>query len=429
MTASHALEDLLEVPLVDALTGRRSRRFGLGMEIPSGPLAYRSDAAPVPLTDLEQSVLVAAGTGVSGWSFGVPYGPDRPQSHAHYSVRYTGRTAPTAGGFGTPVLLFTDDDGTYLTDTRDAAPDDTRTYDGDPGQAARIIDVCRAHTTQLSDQRLDLPDEPPHMLPPNLWMANAPGSTLFMPLGDASEQTLALMAMAIGNGNVIVDDRAGRPAGDPAPHIRSGLLDEEAKVPLSVLLQNAYEANCLELAVMGHNMVLTLQAMGLGGLYFTGLNRWSVLGAFADEGVLGLGFRFVDNPDLPMPDPVGIDGVYEGLCPPYHDDMHAAVEEFVRRKFGEGGAYTEAGGALRDDAVLRAVEPYSDEFVAYLGDVAQYIYDTRERFPGTFTTMVLPGYVQAVHLDTGYYDRFYEPGAYLETHARHWEVWHDAAPA
>jgi hypothetical protein len=33
---------------------------------------------------------------------------------------------------------------------------------------------------------------------PNLWMANAPGSTVFMPIADASEQVLALLAMAIG---------------------------------------------------------------------------------------------------------------------------------------------------------------------------------------------------------------------------------------
>lgn len=424
MSARDSLSNLLEYPLVDAINGRRSRRFGLGMEIPTGPLAYESESEPVPLDDTEQAILVAAATGVSGWSFGVPYGPDRPDSHAHYTVRYTGRTAPTAGGFGTPVLLFTDDDGIYLTNTRDVEPDRVREYNGDQQDAEDIVDLCRQHTMQISDTRLDVPAQPPHMLPPNLWMANAPGSTLFMPLGDASEQTLALLAIAIGNGSMIVDDEAGRPAGDPKPHLASGMLDEERKIPLSILLQNAYEANLLELAFMAHNVVLTMQAMGLGGLYFTGMNRWSVLGAFADEGIDGLGFRFVENPDSPMPDPVGIDGVYEGLCPPYYDDMHQAVSAFVERKFGDEGAYSDGSGALDEEATLSNVEPYSDEFVAYLGSVAQYIFQQKGRFPGTFTTMVLPGYVQAVHLDTDYYDRNYRPGAYLESHASHWDVWH-----
>lgn len=227
MSDQHPPIELVDYPLMDAIAGRRSRRFGLGMEIPSGPLAHESESDPVPLTELEQSVLIAAGTGVSGWHFGVPYGPDRPDSHAHYSVRYTGRTTPTAGGFGTPVLFFTNDEGTYLTNTWDVEPDDTRVFHGESDEVEHLIDVCRKHTTRLSDRRLDTPAEPPHMLPPNLWMANTPGSTLLMPMGDASEQTLAVMAIAIGNGTVIVDDEAGRPAGDPKPHIASGMLDDD----------------------------------------------------------------------------------------------------------------------------------------------------------------------------------------------------------
>lgn len=68
--------------------------------------------------------------------------------------------------------------------------------------------------------------------------------------------------------------------------------------------------------------------------------------------------------------------------------------------------------------------PYSEEFVACLAEVAQYVYDTRGRFPATFTTIVLPGFVQAVHLDTDYYDTHYQEGAYLPTHAEHWQRWH-----
>jgi hypothetical protein len=270
------LADFVDFPLIDAMYGRRARRFGLGMQIPSGPLAFTSRAAPEPLSELEQAALIAAATGVTGWHFGVPHGPDRPDRHGHYAQRFTGRTAPTAGGFGTPMLLFTDDDGTYVTNTRDVQPSAITEFHDGVDDAERIMAVCRKHTTQLSHARLDLPAAPPHMLDPNLWMANRPGSTLFMPVGDASEQFLAFMAMAMANGTVIVDDAAGRPAGDLAPFIRSGLLDDAKRTPLSVLQMMAYEANCAELAFMGHNIVLVMQAMGLGGLFFTGLNRWCV---------------------------------------------------------------------------------------------------------------------------------------------------------
>jgi hypothetical protein len=418
---------LIEFPLLDAIAGRRARRFGLGMELPSGPLAYTSGAEPVPLSELERSILVAAATGVTGWTFGVPFGPDRPEEHAHYTQRYTGRTTPTAAGIGTPVLFSTDDSGTYFTNTRDRRPERVGEFDGDRGKAfGHIVDVCRTHTVRLTDRRLDLPAVPPHMLEPNFWMANAPGSTLFMPVGDASEQVLGLMAMALANGNVLVDDIAGRPAGDPAPFVRSGLLQETKRVPLTVLQQMAYEGNVAELAFMGHNMVLTMQAMGLGGLYFNGLNRWSILGAFAEGGVEGLGFRFVHDDRWVLPNPVGLDGHIEGLCPPYVSNMREAVNIFIERKFGPDGAYNpRTPGPWHDaSAVKQGVTPYSEEFVDCLTDVAQYVYDTYGKFPNTFTTMVLSGFVQAVHLDTGYYDTNYQPGAYLETHARHMERWH-----
>ena len=84
-----ALSNLLEFPLMHAIFWRRSRRFGRGMEIPSGPLAYKSKFEPLPLSELEQSILIAAGTGVTGWNFDVPFGPNRPKEHASYTLRFT----------------------------------------------------------------------------------------------------------------------------------------------------------------------------------------------------------------------------------------------------------------------------------------------------------------------------------------------------
>lgn len=421
-----AMADLLGYPLMGAMFGRRARRFGVGMEIPSGPLAYRSRTEPFPLTELEKSILIAAGTGVSGWNFGVPFSPARPKEHADLTVRFTGRTAPTAAGIGTPVLFHTDDEGTYVTNTRDVVPDQPASSMDDPDQAAGILAVCREHTEQLTSRRLDLPSAPPHMLPPNVWMANAPGSTLLMPVADASEQFLGLLSIFLGHGNVIVDDEAGQPAGRMSPFIRSGLLDEEKKFPLSVLEHLTYEANTTELAFMAHNITLTMQAVGLGGLYYNGINRWSVMGAMTADDIEGLGFRFVADERWTVPNPVGLDGVLEGLCPPYYPDMRAAVEGFVERKFGPGGAYNPANpqGPWKDARIGRDVDPYTDEFVDCLSEVAQYVYEKHGKFPGTITTMVLSGFVQAHHIDTEYYDTYFQPGAYLETHARHAERWH-----
>jgi hypothetical protein len=421
------LEALLDFPLVQALFGRRARRFGMGMEIPSGPLAFKSEKDPLPLTELEQMILVAAAAGVSGWSFGVPFGPRTPESHAEFTLRFTGRTGPTAAGLGTPALFFTDDLGCYCTRTRDVRPELMREVSGEENALEKAVAVCRQNTVRIRDGRLDVPSLPPHILPPNLWWANKPASTLFMPAGDAAEECLGLMALMLRHGVMVVDHETGAPAGNLEPFIRSGLLDREKQFPLSELLNTVHESLCLELAFMGHNIVLMLQAIGLGGLYFNGMDDMSVLGAHARDGIAGLGFRFVEDERWATPNPVGLEGVYEALCPPNLPDMHAAVEAFVRRKFGPDGAYDpDTPGPWRDSGeVKKTVSRYGSDFVDCMSEMARYIHDKYGKFPGIRSTIVLPGYVQAHHLDTAFYDKHYKDGAYLATHAQHAERWHD----
>ncbi len=420
------LQSLLQFPLIHALFGRRARRFGWGMELPSGPLAFKSAKEPLPLTEFEQNILVAAATGVTGWSFGVPFGPRTPESHAEFTVRFTGRPAPTAAGIGTPALFFTDDNGCYCTRTRDVRSTAMRELDGSESGFERALAVCREHTLRVRDGRLDLPSVPPHILPPNLWWANKPGSTLFMPVADASEECLGIMGLMLRHGVMVVDHETGEPAGNLEPFVRSGLLVPEKRLPLAELLSDVHECVCLECAFMGHNIVLMLQALGLGGLYFNGADMLSILGANARDGINGLGFRFVEDERWVVPNPVGLPGVYEALCPPNYPDMHAAVKVFVERKFGPDGAYAQdAPGPWRDESgVRRTVEPYTQEFVDCMSEVAQYIYDKYGKFPGIRSTIALPGLVQAHHLDTDFYDKHYKAGAYLHTHAEHQERWH-----
>jgi pimeloyl-ACP methyl ester carboxylesterase len=66
-----ALRELAAFPLVEALYGRRSRRFALGDEIPDGPLAYRSTREPVSLTELERMLVLTAMAGTTGWHYAI----------------------------------------------------------------------------------------------------------------------------------------------------------------------------------------------------------------------------------------------------------------------------------------------------------------------------------------------------------------------
>ena len=54
MTASELLDLAWSYPLFEALYGRRSRRFGLGFEMPEGPFRYKSAHTPVSLSEIEE---------------------------------------------------------------------------------------------------------------------------------------------------------------------------------------------------------------------------------------------------------------------------------------------------------------------------------------------------------------------------------------
>ncbi|MDI6720183.1 MAG: hypothetical protein QMD46_11290 [Methanomicrobiales archaeon] len=60
-------EEMRNFPLVGALMGRRSRRFLLGASIPAGELAFTSRHEPLPLSRLEQLLVLTAVGGSTGW--------------------------------------------------------------------------------------------------------------------------------------------------------------------------------------------------------------------------------------------------------------------------------------------------------------------------------------------------------------------------
>jgi len=63
------LELAVSMPLIEALHGRRARRFALGAEIPDGPLKFKSRHEPMPLSELEQMMVLTAAAGNTGWFY------------------------------------------------------------------------------------------------------------------------------------------------------------------------------------------------------------------------------------------------------------------------------------------------------------------------------------------------------------------------
>jgi hypothetical protein len=226
------------------------------------------------------------------------------------------------------------------------------------------------------------------------------------------------------NGLVLTDDINGRSV--PGIEKFKSIVDVNNTWPITFVEQWSLAELTAELSTSCYAGTLMLQAMGLGGWMFNGLDPFSVLGASGDPAVPGLGFRYDTDKRWPYPNPTGLERVMEGFCPPHYPDMRASVEAVCERKFGPGGPFhQETPGPWKDTAKVRsAAEVHSEEFRECVALQAQYVFQTFGKFPGTVPSIFLITYLQAHHLDLEFYDQFYKPGAYLKTHADHIARWH-----
>jgi hypothetical protein len=337
-----------EVRFVETLFGRRSRRFAVGATIPDGPLAFASPNAPFPLTEAEELLVALALTGNTGWNFGIMRHPRYAPHLSNYAGSAGGRTHPSAAGFHTSQVFFTNDRGIFFLPTRDApalnAPNAT---------LEERLEAHRDRVVQLSESRLRIPAEEPYMEGHNTWIANCGGSTLFIPVGDLAQHEILILCFYVQNGYCIYDDISGAPI-DGLERF-GDLVDLENPFPLSFVEQYALTELTVELGASAFAGALMLQAMGLGGWMFDGIDPFTVLGASGDPEIPGLGFRYDQREGWPLPNPTGLEGVFEGHCPPHFPDMRAAVRAVAERKFGPGGPYhPDTPGPWKDARTVRS---------------------------------------------------------------------------
>ena len=415
--------DALEFPLVDALFGRRARRFSLGASIPDGPLTYASRHDPMPLTELERMMVLTAAGGNTGWHYAITRNARYAPHLANYSAAAGGRTFPSAAGFHTSEIFFTDDDGVYMFETRDAPALTERAGDGSVDPIA-LLEAHRSRIRRLSTGRLHLPAEEPYMEGHNTWCVNRPGSLLMFPVGDLAQHQLAVLCFLVQNGYCIYDDISHEPI--PGIERFRHMVNVDTPLPLTFAEDYALTECSAELSASCYAAMLMLQAMGLGGWMFDGIDRFTMLGASGNPDVPGLGFRYDTDDRWPLPNPTGLAGVFEAHCPPHYPDMRAAVEAFAQRKFGAGGPFNaETPGQWRESSRVRSsAQVHSEEFKECVTLMAQHTYDRFGKFPGTVPSLFILMYLQAHHLDLDFYDHHFREGAYLTTHAHHMERWH-----
>ena len=430
------VRSFLRYPLIDSVLNRRSRRFAVGSEIPGGPTKYKSAHPATPLEEVEEAFLMQTGTGLTGMLLGdLPFIDDRGRDACGNTlIHFRGLAYPSPCGSHDTHLIYWNDEATYLIKNEATEATKVREYE-DMDDLQKLLVNFRASRVKLLDGRPQYPRNYPVMLPFNQWSSDIPGSTVVLPIIDTTFEYINVLLLMSGwpdGGFYFVDDMNGNvPAGNER-WMKEGVLSERLRTPLSVL----GNVNILEGGFVMQNIALTIQAMGLGGWVHAHPAALVLLGG--TPMTRGLGFRFV-TPKVgrptrgadfgAAPSPVGLDGFIEAYCPPYYPNMDAAVDAVVAAKFGKQGIYREDSTQplpLRaPNEFIAAVPKHDERVVQCVKDTCNYIYETYGRFPPTVDAIGTPGaWVQAHHLDTDFYDRFYQPGAYTETQAEHMSVWH-----
>jgi hypothetical protein len=425
-------DEMRKYPLFEALFKRRSRRISLGIpSVPAGSNTYVSTAKPQPLSPLEEAVLISA-VGMTGLTL-----PDRPfetvtgeKILGTPNINFPGRAAgSTDNAQATHFFLFNDTGTYFLKRLETIDPTEPLTPD-------LLLRRAEASKVKLSDKRPEFPREFPYYLDSNRFLSNVPGSTILFPVVDMTQQYInALMYLLTepeGHRPAFLDDRNFyRPAG-VKKWIRSGFLNKQIKLPLGVLgtMRTQIEAELLL-----QNLILMLQAMGLGGWIHASVAPTKLLPALGFEYVTpryrGLDFfRWGTFVTEPRSHPIGLPPHIKGMCPPYYKSMADAVQAVVDAKYGSGGAYSDQTYFRRifqDDRgarYLKEAPHYEEKVIACVKDLCTYIYEKHQRFPAHCDAIYAPGvWLQAHHLDLGYYDALFK-GGYTETQREHQRRWH-----
>ncbi|MGC3994190.1 MAG: hypothetical protein QM779_08810 [Propionicimonas sp.] len=468
-----ALADLFAYPFMSALTERRTRRIPRGFSVHSaGALDYQSPNEPAPLSPLEEAVLITSVTGVTGLTT-----HDGPLIKANGApelatpfLNIAARTGSSADNAQATYFFLINDDGISVL----KHPTGERALEllkelppkwADWTEADWLASAAEV-TTKISGRRLEFPREWPYYLGWNAQASNQPGTTIFLPMVDCTWQYInALLIIASepdGKRSLIVDDWNTFHPRTPYEWLAklTGEIGLTPKIPYQPVggmkwLRQKF-VNPDNVAPLGfgkalrtdyepffylQNLMLLGQSMGLGGWIHGSVFPPYLYADDPAKGWHGLGFRMEPARQhrrwapvpASQPNPVGIDGVLEGLCPPYVASMDEAVDRVVEEKYRNQAGFSYANSELWSRVYRNAddARTYTDRGsrfgprqIQYVKDACNYIYETYGRFPAHVDAFYTPGmWLQFSHLELEYYDRYFDPAQYTRQ-AAHDALWH-----
>ena len=465
----NGLDDLFAFPFMSCLTQRRTRRVARGTSLSAGPLSHTSSNDPAPLSKLEEAVLIVS-TGATGMTThdGPLFKPGAGPELGTPFLNVVGSTASSADDCQATVFFMINDEGIWLI-RHPRGPKALEALRQFPPRwrdwtEADWLAAAEAVKVRVSNRRMEFPREFPYYLGWNRQISNRPGTTIFLPMVDCTWQYINAILIVLSEPDgvrpLFIDDfRKFHPATliewlawlqaklglSPAiPYqpigglkwVLNKFVTKDNVVPLGLgrTLRTDYE--CLFAL---QNLMLVGEALGIGGWIHSSIFPPYLYENDPAKGWYGLGFRMQSPADLQpvpplpasQPNPVGIDGILEGLCPPYVKSMDEAVERVLEAKYGDKGAYGDLsvfGKSYRDPRFARdytaQATHYSPQAIAYAKEICNYIADTYGRFPAHVDAFYTPGvWLQFSHLELEYYEKFFDPRQYTRQVA-HAALWH-----
>lgn len=429
-------EDLARYPLLTAFRERRSRRFGLGMKIPAGPLAYESRHKPSPLTEAEEAALVFAACGITGHALAdLCYARDGGGS---IMAGLVARTIASGDGLQTVSLVVINDAATYLIRKPRELPAGEIPELIELGRQGAFTELYRRCRVKIKEGRATTPSEPLFNINANRWSAHAPGTSYFLPINDLTFMYVngLLEILNEHTGTYILDERNHfLPAGlGKFARSRGGHLEDDPRrgrvVTLRQVEQFVTEFVTIEQGMMLQNLGLMAQALGLGGFpnfanhefaWFQALGfRMEQMSAsrYVGAGLLpSLAMKLLKRNPL-IPYPVGLERAGEILlkpfCPPYYQSMSDSVRAVVELKFGPTGIFRDPAKESawsKHNEVTEQVPRVSDAAVEATIACCEYVWNRYGRFPANMPPYRTVLGFQASHLDAEFYDKFYRPDA------------------
>lgn len=394
-----------DVPLFETMYRRRTRRFPQGGKLLSrrAGLNYNSKEQPIPLSELETAILCFATSGITGVTV-------EEIRHLLGHLTVIGRTAASPCASLTLHLFFSNDEGVfyYKTDGTDEIIPKKRVRTKTLEDRKEILEDYKKNTTKLKDGRIDIPREAIGSAFES--MVNLPGTTLFIPIADTTREYINLLFTGLAQFRwQLWDEVKNQPAG-VGKWIDDGFLNGNRMTITQYESMLPWLCN-LEAGMAMQNLSLAATAMGLGSFMMHTIDLPTVMRS------LNMHFEQLEREPFPQAtvNPVGIDGILEGYCPPYRT-VEEAVEEIAAKKWGSEGIYGKKGYDLPKPKIYESIVEITKSYCSY-------VYETYGRIPKYHDAMFIPILAQIHHLDTGFYEKFF-PEYLDEIDKAHMSTWH-----